>query len=53
MTRAEQLLSNISPEPNTGCWLWLGESCAELALGYEVTRENIWRIATGRSWRAA
>lgn len=40
---AATVLNNCLPEPNTGCWLWLGPFMYQ---GYGVTKIG------GRQWRA-
>lgn len=37
MTAIERFMSKVTPEPNTGCWLWLGQLKDN---GYGVFREG-------------
>ncbi len=46
-TTIETLLANYTPEPNTGCWLWLGHVDAT---GYGFCRSPVGRLAHRASW---
>jgi HNH endonuclease len=37
MTLPDRLMSKVSPEPNSGCWLWMGEGHTN---GYGLTKHN-------------
>lgn len=46
----ERFMSFVSPEPNSGCWLWAGDSVNERYGRFQVDHRNDRRLAHRASW---